>query len=54
MPDDRPALETEEIEITPEMIEAALPILWDYDPRFGNEKDIVCRIYEAMNNNRLF
>ena len=40
------------IEITPEMIEAALPILFDYDPKYSNERDIVAEIYEAMSRAR--
>lgn len=39
---------SEEIEITPEMIEAAIPILFDYDPRFSNEAETVSRIFVAM------
>jgi hypothetical protein len=38
----------EEIEITPAMIEAGVPLLFDYDPRFSNEKEIVAAIFEAM------
>ena len=37
-----------EIEITPEMIEAGTACLFDYDPNFSNEKDIVAEIFRAM------
>lgn len=37
-----------DIEITSKMIEAALPALWDYDPDFANERDVVARIFRAM------
>ena len=33
-----------EIEVTPEMIKAGVLILYEYDPEFSNEKDIVERI----------
>jgi hypothetical protein len=37
-----------EIEITPEMIEAGVSILLDYDSRFSNERDIVERIIRLV------
>jgi hypothetical protein len=45
---DRPALSNDEIEITPEMIEAGVEILFDYDAAFSNEKDIVAKIFRTM------
>lgn len=36
-----------EIEVTPEMIEAGVSILFEYDPDFDNERDVVARIYRA-------
>lgn len=46
---DRPALENQEIEITPEMIEAALPHLYRYYPESGvSDEDTVAAIYRAM------
>jgi hypothetical protein len=41
-----------EIEITDEMIEAGLPALWEYDPHFSNERDVVARIFALMNSAR--
>ena len=38
----------QDVEITPEMIEAGLEKLFDYDPSFSNEKDIVAEIFRAM------
>lgn len=43
---DVPAIE--EIEITPEMIEAGMEIFLDYDPRFERPKTLVQDIYRAM------
>jgi hypothetical protein len=37
-----------EIEITPEMIEAGVSILLDYDSRFSNEMDIVEKIIRLV------
>jgi hypothetical protein len=37
-----------EIEITPEMIEAGISILFDYDSRFSNERDIVEKIIRLI------
>ena len=37
-----------EIEITPEMIEAGMAKLFDYDPNISNEKDIVAEVFKAM------
>jgi len=37
-----------EVEITPEMIEAGLKPLFNYDPDFSNEKDIVVEVFRAM------
>jgi hypothetical protein len=36
------------IDVTPEMIQAGVLRLFDYDPRFGNEEDIVQDIFRAM------
>jgi hypothetical protein len=36
------------VEITPEMIEAGVLKLFDYDPRFSNEKEIVTLIFSSM------
>ncbi len=38
----------DEIEITPEMIEAGLEKLFDYDHGFSNENDIVAEIFRVM------
>lgn len=35
-------------EITPAMVEAGIALLFDYDPAFSNERDIVAEIYRAM------
>jgi hypothetical protein len=35
-------------EITSEMIEASVLRLFDYDPRFANEEDVVEKIFRAM------
>lgn len=43
---DRPALK--EIEITPEMIEAGVPHLFEYDTDFDNERGVVATIFRAM------
>ena len=44
---DRPALE--EIEVTPEMIEAGLAVWADWDCRYeGNKDGVVRRIFVAM------
>ncbi|MFZ0494917.1 MAG: hypothetical protein WBE80_04915 [Methylocella sp.] len=49
---DRPAyrdeVATKEIDISPEMIEAGVKMLFNYDPDFSNEKDIVAEIFMAM------
>ena len=37
-----------EVEVTPAMIEAAVPLLFEYDPRFSNERDIVAEIFTRM------
>jgi len=39
---------TDEIEITPEMIEAGLHEFYTYDSRFDPEEDAVSRIFRAM------
>lgn len=39
---------TEEIEITPEMIEAGLAEFFEYSPDFDNEREVVEAIYRAM------
>jgi hypothetical protein len=38
----------DEIEITPVMIEAGVARLFDYDPQFSNERDIVREIFTSM------
>ena len=38
----------EEIEITPEMVEAGVSALLDYDSRFEGEDTAVVRVFEAM------
>jgi hypothetical protein len=38
----------EEIEVTPEMIEAGIRRLCTFDIRFGDDEDLVVVIYEAM------
>jgi hypothetical protein len=47
---DRPATEStiEEIEITPEMIEAGVLEFLSFDSRFDSEEDAVTLIYQAM------
>ncbi len=37
-----------EIEVTPEMIKAGISHLFDYDPSFSNERDIVREIFLSM------
>jgi hypothetical protein len=37
-----------EIEATPEMIEAGVARLFDYDPDFANEREIVASIFADM------
>lgn len=39
---------TEEIEVTPEMIEAGLQVYFRRDTRYESEEDIVAEIYSAM------
>lgn len=46
--DDRPAHEEDEIEVTPEMIEAGALAYTDYDPRFEGIEDVAIRVYIAM------
>lgn len=41
-----------EIEVTAEMIEAGLLSLFDYDPRFGNERDTVATIFRVMSGQK--
>ncbi len=41
-----------EIEVTPEMIAAGLSVLYDYDPSYSNEREIVAKIYEVMERMR--
>ena len=38
----------DKIEVTPEMIDVGVLRLYDYDPRFGNEEDIVEDIFRKM------
>lgn len=38
----------DEIEVTPEMIETGLSLLYDYDPNFSNGRDIVKAIFLGM------
>jgi hypothetical protein len=45
---DRPALEKDEIEITPEMIEAGVAAYRDRDSRFMRDRDIVEDIFISM------
>jgi hypothetical protein len=45
---DRPAREKDEIEITPEMIEAGIEILYGYDRESAIAEDTVVAIYLAM------
>ncbi len=47
---DRPGLP--EIDVTPEMVEAGVLRLFDYDPSFGNERDIVVAIFHAMSGRK--
>ena len=49
--DPRPAgAPATEIVIMPEMIDAGVLKLFDYDPDFANERDIVAEIFIAMLN----
>ena len=45
---DRPALEKEEIEITPEMIEAGASVLYGMELAFATEEVWAERVYIAM------
>lgn len=45
---DRPAVETKEIEVTPEMIEAGVGEVAGYDDRFETIEEVVERVYRAM------
>jgi hypothetical protein len=47
---DRPTLTDKEIEVTPEMIEAGVLCLFEYDPNFSNENGIVTEILTSMLN----
>jgi hypothetical protein len=38
----------DEMEVTPEMIRAGVLLLLEYDPRFGDERDIVEDIFRTM------
>ena len=38
----------DEVEITDEMLEAGVKKLYDYDPSFSNERDIVEAIFREM------
>ena len=40
--------QSEEIEITPEMITEGMSVLSDYDPEFDEGGEVVERIYRAM------
>ena len=42
------SVDVSEVEVTPEMIEVGILALYEYDPRFSNEKDIVIKIFSAM------
>ena len=44
--------EPAEIEVTPEMIEAGIAVLFDYDPAFSNEAETVSRIFSTMLSKR--
>ena len=41
-------VDTPETDITPEMIEAGVLKLYEYDPSFSNERDIVAEIFMLM------
>jgi hypothetical protein len=45
---DRPALEKEEIEVTPKMIEAGLFELYAFSPEADLAEDAVEKIFQAM------
>ena len=46
---DSPALEVQEIEVTPEMIEAGVLHLYRYHPETGvDDEETVTRIFQAM------
>ena len=47
-PADRPALTEDEIEITPEMIEAGVEILYAYDRESAIAEETIVAIYLAM------
>ena len=40
----------DEVEITPEMVEAGLAVLQNYDERFESQTETVKRIFFAMKN----
>jgi hypothetical protein len=48
---DRPADDTDEIEVTPEMIEAGVAELKHFNPDFDRAEDAVRWIFEAMELN---
>jgi hypothetical protein len=48
MPAETGAPETEEIEITPEMIRAGVAALFEFDSRFASEDECVSAIFRAM------
>lgn len=45
---DRPAHDIEELEITPEMIEAGVSEFYSFDPRFEDADAVVVRVFSAM------
>ena len=46
-------LDTEETEVTPEMIEAGVGAFWSFDARFEDAEDVVRRIWCGMNAARV-
>jgi hypothetical protein len=49
---DRPAHNPDEIEVTPEMVDAGALAFSGYDSNFDRSEDLVCEIYLAMSRAR--
>jgi hypothetical protein len=49
---DRPALDIDEIEITPEMVKAGAREVLLYDSRFEGPEDLAIRVFEVMTEAR--
>ena len=51
--ENREANTAEEVEVTPEMIEAGVRAFWSFDARFEDAEDVVTRIWCGMNAARI-